>query len=296
MNDINAGKIENTGRFKRLVSGNMAKLERKGVDAYYGKPRAKHLWTANWVPRFVGQDEAIYRRILLVEFTNQIPDDERDEDYARRLREDDTVRSVLLNHALAARERLREQGGFTNDRDREATRRLYNSWRDSNRRFLYEQFELTGDPDDEIVRSVYWHAYGEYCARKDYERKSNMSVTKALQYVPEVGASKETPEFYVGLRWRDRDAADDGDPDASASPPQHDRRDAILDAVDAHTEGDGDGGADGAAGVALDTILDTVVEAHGVDRAVLRSEIHSLTTAGALIQTNDDGTPRYRTA
>jgi phage/plasmid-associated DNA primase len=203
VNDINASKIENSGALKRILSGERLKMERKHRDPHFDEPNAKHLYTANWLPRVVGQDESLYRRVLIVEFPNQVPDKKRNENLKNQLRQPEVL-SAILNEALDARDRLHEQGGFTNDRSREDTRRKWDSWRDAHKRFLYTQFEITGDSNDYVEKDDYYKGYKEYANRKGYELRAKQSVTKSLKYTPEVGV---TEEHYTGLVWQDRDAA-----------------------------------------------------------------------------------------
>lgn len=204
VNDINASKIENSGALKRILSGERMKMERKHQDAHFDEPTAKHMYTANWLPRVVGQDESLYRRVLIVEFPNQVPDDERDEHLKQQLQQEEVL-SAILNDALDARDRLHEQGGFTADRSREDTRRKWDSWRDAHKRFLYTQFEITGDSDHTVDKEAYYQGYKEYANREGYELRAKQSVTKSLKYTPEVGV---TDDYYSGLVWEDRDAAD----------------------------------------------------------------------------------------
>lgn len=211
VNDINATKIEDTGTLKRVFSGERLKLERKFEDAHFAEPKAKHLFTANWLPRLVGQDDAVYRRVLLVEFTKTLRDDQKDPDYKRRLKTD-AVKAVILHRAVDALERLNDQDGFTNDRSPTATRRLWDSWRDGHKRFLYSQFEITGDEDDQVDRRAYWQAYREFASQRGFELKSNVAITKGLQYVPEVYASG-SGDTYGGLRWADDAGEAGGGPD-----------------------------------------------------------------------------------
>lgn len=208
VNDINATKIEDTGTLKRVFSGERLKLERKHQDAYFGAPKAKHMFTANWLPTVVGQDESLYRRVLIAEFPNKIDDEDRDEQLKSTL---EGELSGVLNEALDARERLHEQNGFTNDRDDSATRRKWDSWRDAHKRFLYQQFEITGDSDDVVEKSAYYRAYKEFAGRQGYELKPQQGVTKSLKWVPEISVRDDS---YAGLAWRDEDV---GDPEATAA-------------------------------------------------------------------------------
>lgn len=206
VNDINATKIEDSGTLKRVFSGERLKLERKNQDAMFGAPKAKHTFSANWLPSVVGQDESLYRRVLLVEFPDKVDDDERDLQLDEKL---EAELPGILNRALDARDRLHEQGGFTNDRSDTDTRRKWDSWQDAHKRFLYTQFDITGDSDDTVDKETYYQAYGEYCGRKGYELKPKQGVTKSLQWVPEIETADSE---YRGLAWRDEDAADDDEP------------------------------------------------------------------------------------
>ena len=279
VNDINATKIEDSGTLKRIFSGERLKLERKHQDAHFGAPKAKHAFTANWLPSVVGQDESLYRRVLIVEFPSKVDDDDRDKDLKPKLAggvgdngtKYDGELSSILNRALDARDRLHEQGGFTNDRDDTATRRKWDSWRDAHKRFLYTQFEVTGDSDDTVDKDTYYRAYKEFAGREGYELKPKQGVTKSLQWVPEIGVHDDT---YSGLTWRDTDAAattkQTGLPDA-----QDERVTKVLTWVDEFTTPD--------AAADRNALLEHA-EARGCDRATVDHTIEELLAKGELME------------
>lgn len=202
VNDINATKIEDSGTFKRIMSGERMKMEPKYGHPHFAAPTAKHMFTANWLPHIVGQDEAVFRRMLISEFPNQIGDDAKDSTLKDRLKQPEVL-STILNEALEARHRLKEQGGFTQDRDRNETRRKWDSWQDPHKRFLYTQCEF--DDDGSVEKDIYFHAYQEWAGRKGYNVKAKQGITKALQWVPEVTV---TDDAYHGITIKDEDAAD----------------------------------------------------------------------------------------
>ena len=203
VNDINATPIKDSGALKRIFSGERTKMENKYKDAFFGESTAKHLFTANWLPRIVGTDESIFRRLLIFEFTKQIPEGEKDPRVKRTIKESKNVRRVILRKALDAGETLEANAAFTNDRSAKDTRELWDKWRSNSKLFLYTHFEITADPDDTVEKRSYWQAYNEYCAKNDHEPKSNMGVTKELEYVPGIGTSDDT--HYIGLRWDEPD-------------------------------------------------------------------------------------------
>lgn len=198
VNDINATKIENSGALKRVFAGEPLKLENKHKDASFGAPKAKHLFTANWLPPIVGQDEAIWRRLLIVEFPDTVPNHKRDEDLPDKLRDE---LPGILNRALDGLERLEDNNSFTNDRSRDDTRRLWDSWRDAHKRFLYDTFSITGNGDQSVDKGTYYQAYKEHAVERGFEIKPKQSVTKSLKYVPEIGVRDDS---YTGIKWENK--------------------------------------------------------------------------------------------
>lgn len=264
LNDINGGKITDTGTLKRVISGEPTKMEDKMKTPQFGRPKAKHLWTCNWVPRIIGEDDAVWRRFLLIEFTNTIPDSEQEEGYKERLKSDETVRSALLNLALEGRERMDEHG-FTNDRSRRETRLLWDKWRDSNKLFLHEQFELTGDEEDKVEKKSYMKAYGEWAARKGLEQHSQQKVSNAFGWVPEIGGTQGDSEHYTGLRWRDQDAAEE--------PSQNSRVRKVRKYIEAFERPD--------EAAPIEAVVEHA-ESNGLDPEKVRSDIQNLLETGQL--------------
>lgn len=208
VNDINSTKVKDTGTLKRVWSGERTKMENKFKDAFSAAPTAKHLYTANWLPNMVGQDESVYRRVLIVECTNKIRDEDIDRTVKRRLNSEE-VRQALLNKALIARERLHDQDDFTNDRNRNQTRLKWDSWRDSHKRFLHTQFHITGISSDHVDQAAYHRAFEEFIGRTGYQMKSKASIGASIKWMPEVEANRDGQQpVYTGLRWKHDDATE----------------------------------------------------------------------------------------
>jgi putative DNA primase/helicase len=157
-NDIPAQMIDNTGTFKELVAGDPVKAEKKFKDPFMFSPTAKHLFSANQLPEASTDDEAFYRRILLVAFPETIPRSERDS------RLDDKLERELpgiLNWALDGLERMRAEGGFTGDRPPGQTQETWEKWCNSVKRFVQVCVEEAGD--ETLPKSDAYHAYRAFC-------------------------------------------------------------------------------------------------------------------------------------
>lgn len=264
VNDINASKIKDSGSLKRMFSGERTKMENKYEDHFFAEPNAKHLFTANWLPRIVGTDEAIWRRILIIEFTDQLTEAEKDRTVKRRLKENPEVRQVILNRGLDARDKLNDQDHFTADRSMKDTRELWDSWRTNNKQFLYSHFEVTADPDEEVEKRTYWQAYNEWCAKHDYEPASNRSITKELGYVPGVGTSDD--HHYTGLRWADNaESDDDSGEQAGLGPIQGVRKRKVREIIEKLSENGGAANVEQVKGYAAGQELDVDQVEHDIE-------------------------------
>ncbi|AFH21873.1 putative DNA primase/helicase [environmental Halophage eHP-11] len=175
-NDIPKETVENTGQFKQIAAGDPLKAEEKFKDPFRFKPKAKHLFAANQLPDAKLDDQAFYRRILLVAFPETIPRSERD------LKLDDKLLDELpgiLNWALDGLERLVEQGGFTGDRSAAQTEATWSKWGDSVKRFD-EVALMDADADRAIPRSKVYAAYNEYCRQESIPADKQKPMTREL--------------------------------------------------------------------------------------------------------------------
>ena len=157
-NDIDDQMLKNTGKFKEIVSGDPIKVEEKNQPTFTIEPTAKHMYAANQLPDAAVDDDAFYRRILLVAFPTTIPRDKRDPMLPGKLREE---LSGVLNWALDGLDRLLEQGGFTGDRRPHETRDTWESWGSSIGKFKSAAVEK--NPAEKESKSETYNAYLRFC-------------------------------------------------------------------------------------------------------------------------------------
>jgi len=174
-NDIPAATVENTGMFKEIIGGDPMKAERKRKDPFMFEPTAKHLFAANELPSTESDDEAFYRRILLVPFPETVPAADRDKHLDEKLQSE---LPGVLNWALSGYERLQKQAAFTGDRSPGETQQTWQKWADSVSRF--EKAALT-DGSDEIVKTDVYAAYLEYCRQEGIPSDTQHSMTRSLK-------------------------------------------------------------------------------------------------------------------
>ena len=175
-NDIPASTVENTGTFKEIIGGDPIKAERKRKDPFHFQPTAKHLYSANELPSTDTDDEAFYRRILLVPFPETVPEEDRDKTL------DDTFQnkelSGILNWALEGLQRLLANGSFTGDRSPGQTQDTWQKWADSVSRF--KQNAITSGSES-IPKSEVYAAYLEFCRQEGIPSDTQHSMTRGLK-------------------------------------------------------------------------------------------------------------------
>jgi len=174
-NDIPKSTVENTGMFKELVAGDPMKAERKNKDPFFFNPSAKHLFSANQLPEMEVDDEAFFRRILLVPFPETIPEGDRDKHLDDKLQDE---LPGVLNWAIEGLQRLLGNGGFTADRSPARTRETWSKWGDSVSRF-YDAAVTSGD--DDVSKAKLFAAYIEYCRQESIPSDTQHAMTRQLK-------------------------------------------------------------------------------------------------------------------
>jgi P4 family phage/plasmid primase-like protien len=175
-NDIPKETVENTGKFKEIAAADPMKAEEKYEDPFRFEPTAKHLFAANQLPEAKLDDEAFYRRILLVPFPETVPEDKRDRHLDDKLQDE---LSGVLNWALEGLQRLTENGVFTGDRSPAQTENTWQKWGDSVKRFESAAL-MEADADHAIPRSKVYAAYLEYCRQNNIPTDTSNAMTRQL--------------------------------------------------------------------------------------------------------------------
>jgi P4 family phage/plasmid primase-like protien len=118
--DLKADKINNTGRFKELVSGDVIEAQRKHAHRFSMENHAKMIFSANDIPASSDQTNAYFRRWCIIPFYKTF---ERDPTIQERL-DTDSERSGILNLMIYGRKLLMAKG--FDDIPLEKVRRMYN--------------------------------------------------------------------------------------------------------------------------------------------------------------------------
>jgi len=122
--DLPASGIRDAATIKGLTGGDTMLAENKFERPFNLSNTAKLIFSANKAPRLNEDSDAIWRRLVIVDFPNQFMGVNADGDLIDKLSSAEEL-SGLLNAALEALQRLRQQKAFTVGTSMESVRRKY---------------------------------------------------------------------------------------------------------------------------------------------------------------------------
>jgi putative DNA primase/helicase len=172
------------GMFKKMVAGDEVRARRLYKDAFEFEATGKHLYAANEVPDVSNDvsddDEAFWRRWLIVEFPRHYSRDERDPGLRDRWTTDEAL-SAVLNWAIDGRRRLLNQGHFTGEYVSTLEKRdRWRSWGDSLDEFLNDHVEHAEDADN-VSTSYAYERYTAWCRENDKDPRGQRKFTTELR-------------------------------------------------------------------------------------------------------------------
>jgi putative DNA primase/helicase len=133
--DIGERPIRQSPNLKKIMSGEPLNANRKGIQPYPFKPYARLLFAANVLPELSEEDEALYRRLLLVRFIGNVTLHERDVTLKEKLKSPSEL-SGFLNILLDAHDALNERGDFTGRLDIYEMKKLYQELKNPLKNFV----------------------------------------------------------------------------------------------------------------------------------------------------------------
>jgi len=180
--DLSARKLgQGLGMFKKLVGGDRVRARHLYEDGFEFDATGKHLYAANEVPdvNVPDDDEAFWRRWLLVEFPNHYPPSERDPSLRDELTTDDVL-SGVLNWAIDGRKRLLDQGHFTNeDHYAQGKRERWQAWGESVDQFISECVDRDPDADRLTTKDAH-RRYAAWCRANGLDPVGQRKFTNTL--------------------------------------------------------------------------------------------------------------------
>ncbi|MEN6610896.1 MAG: phage/plasmid primase, P4 family [Methanoregulaceae archaeon] len=173
---------------KSLTGGDAVTVRRLYENEFEFRPTPKIWMATNHLPVIQGTDDAIWRRIWLIPFTVQIPEEKRDPDIVTKLLRE---RSGILNWALNGLKKYREAGRLVQPEKVKAATQDYRQDSDILGEFIQTYCVMSGS----IRRGELYRAYESWC---DTNHDKPVSSKRFITMIRERGI-RETRD--VGGNW-----------------------------------------------------------------------------------------------
>lgn len=170
--------------FKKVVSGNRIKAERKGQDPFEFNPYVKLLFSANDIPRMKDKTGAVLNRLVIIpfnaRFTKYLPSGEIDPDYNPKIRYELVEQSsveYLIRVGVEGLKRIIKNQGFSKSDATEQMAEEYDLMNNPIKGFFAEQEE--GYIFRETVQDIFTR-YQLYCNDCGIKPETKISFGKTV--------------------------------------------------------------------------------------------------------------------
>lgn len=145
---------------KKIISGQKVTINTKYLPTYDAKPFCKLVFAANDLPRINDSSNAIFRRLLLLDFNNVVPRDKIDVNLKEKIKSESPG---IFNWALEGLRRLEKNEGFTTSNDMAVRINDLKLLNNSIYYFIEENYIVTGEEKDYILIDNLYQKYKDFC-------------------------------------------------------------------------------------------------------------------------------------
>lgn len=184
--DIDDEMIENAGLWKEITTGDEVMAERKHEHPFSFRPTAKHIYATNKLPTSEVDDDAFFKRVMLVTATNQVPNDEKVRDMDEKFETEWDELPGILNWAVEGLERLRKNNwmftGYPESGDRriEITRENWRAYAKSGIRWIEQCTKV--DHDGFVPYKLAYPSYVKFCDRQGIPQQSKRKFGQMVDW------------------------------------------------------------------------------------------------------------------
>ena len=193
--DVVDGKaLENTGRFKSIISGDVISVRQIYREVMKFKPYATCLFSCNRLPRIMDNTSGLYRRMVLIELNHKIS--KPDPLFINKITDKDM--QYLLFKAVEGIKLAIEEGRFRISTSEEELLHLFKRRQSPINEWLYENDMRLSDFNEKPCLPLY-NQYIEWCGQNGYSKlMTNFSFKESICALYDLELDKTSGE--KGLR------------------------------------------------------------------------------------------------
>lgn len=164
--------------FKKIVTGNRIKAERKGQDPFEFEPFIKMLFSANNIPRMKDKTGAVLRRLVIIPFNASFSKEDQDYDpYIKyKLIQEESI-AYLIKLGIEGMKRIMLNNGFTNS---SRVQKQLDEYEEENNPILAFISDTGVDMIENEATSDVYKRYQVFCADNSMTPMSNIGFSKQI--------------------------------------------------------------------------------------------------------------------
>lgn len=177
--DIGDDFIANPSIFKKIVSGDPIKGEKKGQNEFFFAPYCKLLFSANNIPRMKDKSGAVLSRLVIIPFDATFSKDDPDFDpYIKYKLIKPDVLEYLIVLGIQGLKRILKNNAFTKSDKVQKSIEEYEETNNPIQLFFKEvdANDIENEPTKEIYRQ-----YNEFCLANAFNPMSNIEFSKQVK-------------------------------------------------------------------------------------------------------------------
>lgn len=164
--------------FKKIVTGNRIKAERKGQDPFEFEPFIKLLFSANDIPRMKDKTGAVLRRLVIIPFNASFSKDDPDYDpYIKyKLIQEESI-AYLIRLGIEGLKRIMLNNGFTNSNK---VQKQLDEYEEENNPIIAFIADTGIDMIENEPTNEVYKRYQVFCAENSMTPMSNIVFSKQI--------------------------------------------------------------------------------------------------------------------
>lgn len=177
--DIGDDFIANPSIFKKIVSGDPIKGEKKGQNEFFFAPYCKLLFSANNIPRMKDKSGAVLSRLVIIPFDATFSKDDPDFDpYIKYKLIEPDVLEYLIVLGIQGLKRILKNNAFTKS---DKVQKSIDEYEETNNpiQLFFKEVDAN-DIENEPTKEIY-RQYNEFCLANAFNPMSNIEFSKQVK-------------------------------------------------------------------------------------------------------------------
>ena len=165
--DVESTELKRTGKLKQLIGGEGVEVSKKYQQPFTMRSRSKFIFSANKFPITADQSDGFFRRYIILQWKRKFDGSNKDTELGRKLRENESEKSLVFNVLVHMSRNLRERGDFKHTKSVNEVRTNWNNLADPIQMFINDALEDVAG--NNVSKKDMFQAYSQFCLRNELQ-------------------------------------------------------------------------------------------------------------------------------